>query len=245
MAKLNLNDIGTSFQARQALNDNFLLIEQALENTLSRDGTAPNELLADLNLNNRSIINISNAFLSDGRSILVLTNEAEASAQASANSATASEASRQASDQSAANALASEQQADQHRANALLSRNQAEDLKDETLGFRDETNQYRLDTLGYQNTTLGYRNEAETFKDQSLTNKQATDSNLNTVQGIDGQLQSIYTSVLEAQAQTNALLGLGIGSSFVDPEGNLIMFYNDATVDNIEINNQGQLVIEY
>ena len=58
MAKLNLNDIGTSFQARQALNENFNLIEQAFENTLSLGGTAPNAMQADLNLNGNDVINV-------------------------------------------------------------------------------------------------------------------------------------------------------------------------------------------
>lgn len=58
MAKLNLNDIGTSFQARQALNENFNLIEQAIENTLSLDGTAPNAMQATLNLNGNDVINV-------------------------------------------------------------------------------------------------------------------------------------------------------------------------------------------
>ena len=42
MAKLTLNQILSGFQSNDALNDNFDLIETAIENTLSRDGTTPN-----------------------------------------------------------------------------------------------------------------------------------------------------------------------------------------------------------
>lgn len=58
MAKLTLNDISTSYASKQALNTNFGLIEDALENTLSLDGTSPNALEADLDLNNHRILNL-------------------------------------------------------------------------------------------------------------------------------------------------------------------------------------------
>lgn len=59
MAKITLNDIGTdSFQAISRYNSNQALIEVALENTLSRDGTGPNELEAPLDMNSNRIINL-------------------------------------------------------------------------------------------------------------------------------------------------------------------------------------------
>lgn len=56
---------------------------------------------------------------------------------------------------------------------------------------------------------------------------------------------AIYTVVAEAQAQTNALLGLGIGSSYIDANGDLIMTYNAATITSLEINAIGELVVTY
>lgn len=61
MAKLNLPDIGTlanSAAARQAINDNFTAIETAMENTLSRDGTLPNQMEADLDMDGNDILNV-------------------------------------------------------------------------------------------------------------------------------------------------------------------------------------------
>jgi hypothetical protein len=62
MAKLVLNDIsnltGNPTSAEQALNDNFTSIETAIENTLSRDGTTPNSLEAQLDANSQRIINL-------------------------------------------------------------------------------------------------------------------------------------------------------------------------------------------
>lgn len=61
MSKLNLPDIGSlanSASARQAINDNFAAIEEAFDNTLSRDGTLPNQMEADIDLNDNDLLNV-------------------------------------------------------------------------------------------------------------------------------------------------------------------------------------------
>jgi hypothetical protein len=83
----------------------------------------------------------------------------------------------------------------------------------------------------HASTALTYRNQAETFKLQS--------DNIN--QSVTAQSGLIF----DAQAQTNALLGLGIGSSFIDENGDLIMSYNDATVTSLAFNANGELIITY
>ena len=64
MAKLTLNPVsnitGAEASAINTLNNNFDAIETALENTLSRDGTPPNQLNADLDLNNNDVLNVNN-----------------------------------------------------------------------------------------------------------------------------------------------------------------------------------------
>lgn len=57
MAKLTLNNINSRYASVAALNDNFDLIETALENTLSRDGTTPNTMSANLDMNSKNILN--------------------------------------------------------------------------------------------------------------------------------------------------------------------------------------------
>ena len=57
MAKLTLNTIGSRYGSIDALNDNFDAIETALENTFSLDGTSPNALEADLDMNSNDILN--------------------------------------------------------------------------------------------------------------------------------------------------------------------------------------------
>lgn len=64
MAKLVLNDV-SEIQSNSSLiislNSNFAAIENAVEGTLSRAGTAPNFMSADLDMNSRRILNLPSA----------------------------------------------------------------------------------------------------------------------------------------------------------------------------------------
>lgn len=62
MAKIDpltdVENIESQTTLTQALADNFTKIEEAVQNTLSRDGSAPNYMLADLDMNGKRIINL-------------------------------------------------------------------------------------------------------------------------------------------------------------------------------------------
>lgn len=58
MAKLNLTDVSNVLTATNTINTNSAAIETAMENTLSRDGTTPNEMNSDLDMNNNRIYNL-------------------------------------------------------------------------------------------------------------------------------------------------------------------------------------------
>jgi len=57
MAKLTLNNISGGYGSTTELNNNFDLIETALENTMSRDGTTQNTMSSDFDMNSNSILN--------------------------------------------------------------------------------------------------------------------------------------------------------------------------------------------
>lgn len=61
MAKLTLNDLSSGSFTVDLLNANFTLIENAIENTLSRNGTAPNSMAAPLDMNSNRILNLPTA----------------------------------------------------------------------------------------------------------------------------------------------------------------------------------------
>src|SRR5689334_13320339 len=64
MAKLTTTDIanisGAESTALATINANFAAVETAMENTLSRDGSTPNTMSADLDLNSNDILNVGN-----------------------------------------------------------------------------------------------------------------------------------------------------------------------------------------
>jgi hypothetical protein len=61
MAKLTLTDITSGYATTTTINANNAAIEEALENTLSRDGTSPNQMEADLDMNSNRIYNLPDA----------------------------------------------------------------------------------------------------------------------------------------------------------------------------------------
>lgn len=60
MAKLTLTDVASGYASTTAVNANNALIEAAFENTLSRDGTSPNQMGANLDMNGYLILNQAN-----------------------------------------------------------------------------------------------------------------------------------------------------------------------------------------
>ena len=58
MAKVTLNDMTTGYQSATAYNANNDLIEAAIENTISRDGTSPNTMSGVLDMNTNTINNV-------------------------------------------------------------------------------------------------------------------------------------------------------------------------------------------
>jgi hypothetical protein len=59
MAKLTCNTISSRYASVDALNTNFDLIETAMENTLSRDGTSPNSMSTVIDMNSNKITNLA------------------------------------------------------------------------------------------------------------------------------------------------------------------------------------------
>lgn len=91
MAKLVLNDITSGYASVTALNENFTKIENALENTLSRDGTTPNTMSADLDMNGKKILNVSDALIGGvglAASVTAAASSASAASASASNAAT-------------------------------------------------------------------------------------------------------------------------------------------------------------
>lgn len=58
MSKVPLEGIKTGYRSNQKLSAQLEEIQEAFDNTVSRDGTSPNEMLADLDMNSQRILNL-------------------------------------------------------------------------------------------------------------------------------------------------------------------------------------------
>jgi len=91
MAKLTTNDVTGGYADVTAINENNTLIETAVENTLSRDGTTPNSMAADLDMDSNDIINVdaitANTISVDGVDVTTFVANSQAYAEEWANKA--------------------------------------------------------------------------------------------------------------------------------------------------------------
>jgi len=89
-----VSSITTGHASITALNANFTALKEGFDNTLSRDGSSPNTMSADIDLNGNDLNNVAALKNTSGQDIVALTlgymNSAATSATASATSATAS-----------------------------------------------------------------------------------------------------------------------------------------------------------
>lgn len=135
MAKLVLSDLASLANQTSAIttiNNNSAAIETAMENTLSRDGTAPNTMGASLDMNSNRILNLPAAsagtepvrkqeFTALVPDLTALAAAAAASATSSATSATNSATSASSSSSSASAAATSATNAATSATNAATS----------------------------------------------------------------------------------------------------------------------------
>lgn len=79
--KPDITTIATGYYGRQALNDNFEKIRDQFDNTLSLDGSVPNAMQADLDLNGYALANVADIRDTSGNNILALTKSYSSAAQ--------------------------------------------------------------------------------------------------------------------------------------------------------------------
>lgn len=125
MPKLTLTTIATGYGSLDALNANFDAIETAIENTLSRDGTSPNTMSANLDMNSNRILNLPAPLNASEPArhgdIQIYVDEAEGFANNANASAVAAAASESAAGASAVAAAASASSASTFANNASNS----------------------------------------------------------------------------------------------------------------------------
>lgn len=69
-----VNTISSGYASQSQLNENFSNIQTSFNNTLSLDGSTPNAMQADLDLNNNDLINVSGIYVGGVNVLNVLDN---------------------------------------------------------------------------------------------------------------------------------------------------------------------------
>jgi len=69
-----VNTISSGYASQSQLNENFSNIQTSFNNTLSLDGSTPNAMQADIDMNNNDIINVSGIYVGGVNVLNVLDN---------------------------------------------------------------------------------------------------------------------------------------------------------------------------
>ena len=95
--KPTITTIASGYYSRQALNNNFTALKDAFDNTLSRDGSTPNTMTADFDLNGQDLLNVKDTYTDnlfvggiDLNASIAASNAASAAAGVSAGEAAVS-----------------------------------------------------------------------------------------------------------------------------------------------------------
>jgi cell wall-associated NlpC family hydrolase len=215
MAKLTLNTIGSRYASVDALNTNFDLIETALENTLSRDGTSPNSMSAVIDMNSHKITNLALATNStDAASKQYVDNtlssgeDAGASAAAAlvselAAAASAASASSSASTASTAASTATTQASNASTSASNASTSETNAATSETNAATSETNAAASETLAQEWAVSTSIVEATDYSSKQWATKLTTT--------VDGSSYSAKQYALDAAASALAAAGFGGG----------------------------------
>jgi len=119
--KPTVTTIASGYASTTTLNSNFEALREGFDNTLSLDGSTPNAMQADLDLNGNDIIN-AGSILVDGDDLLALT---QASLTAAQTAQTAAELAETNAETSETNAAGSASSASTSASNASTSASQA------------------------------------------------------------------------------------------------------------------------
>ena len=180
--KPTVTTLASGFNSTEALNANFEALRDSFDNTLSLDGSTPNALGVDLDLNNNNIIN-ANAIMVGGSDVVTTTAAALAAAVQAQIDADAAVVASALSETNAANsATASQTSADASQASRLaaeLAETNAEtaETNAETAETNSETS--ATNSAASANAALGSQNAASSSAAAAL----ASQVDANTSQG--------------------------------------------------------------
>jgi hypothetical protein len=208
VAKLTLTSIGSRYGSIDALNANFQAIEDAIENTLSLDGTVPNGMEVSLDMNSHKVINLADP-TNNGDAVsrgwlLEQEGNAVASADAAAASASAAENSAVAAAASASTATSSASTATSASSSATSSASTATtQASSATASASTATTQAGIATTQATNASTS----ATTASSAATAAEAARDATLAAYDSFDDRYLGSKTSDPTLDNDGNALVG--------------------------------------
>ena len=191
--KPTVTTLASGFNSTEALNANFEALRDSFDNTLSLDGSTPNALGVDLDLNNNNIIN-ANAIMVGGSDVVTTTAaalaaavqaqiDADAAVVASAlsetnaaNSATASQTSANASQASRLAAEVAETNAELAETNAEIAEVNAETSATNSAGSANASLASQVAASGSASAALASQVDANTSQGNASVSALAASS---------------------------------------------------------------------
>ena len=179
--KPTITSITSGYASTNTLNDNFEALRDAFDNTLSLDGSTPNSMTSDLNLNNNDILNASRILVGGVDYIataLSYKNDAETAKTAAEAAQAAAELAYDNFDDRYLGSKASDPTVD-NDGNALLDGALYYDTINTVMKFYDTS------------TSTWYRTTPNTSDQANIDIVAGNTTNINTVAGISGNVTTV------------------------------------------------------
>ena len=242
--KPTVSTITSGHASITALNANYVALRDAFDNTVSRDGSSPNTMSADLDLNGNDITNVNSITNASGvdvvSAVTTLKNQAAASATAAAASETAAASSQTAAAASQTAAAASQTAAATSATSAATS---LDTFDDRFLGAKSSnpTVDNDGDALAtgalYFNTSDNNMRVYNGSAWQAVGPTSTEQTNINTVAGIASNITTVagIDSAVTTTAQSVAILN-SLNAMFTAAENIAVTVVNDGGTNKFAFN---------
>ena len=239
-----VSTIATGHASITALNNNFTALRDGFDNTLSRDGSSPNTMSADIDLNGNDITNVNSITDSSGTDV-VAAAAASATAAAASQTAAAASATAAASSQTAAasSQTAAASSATASASSATSAASTYDTFDDRFLGAKSSnpSTDNDGDALAtgalYFNTTDDNMRVWNGSAWQAVGPTTTEQTNINTVAGISSDITTVagIDSAVTTTSQSVAILN-SLNAMFTAAENIAVTVVNDGGTNKFAFN---------
>jgi len=239
-----VSTITTGHASITALNSNFTALRDGFDNTLSRDGSTPNTMSADIDLNGNDITNVNTITNASGvdvvSAVTTLKDQAAASATAAASSQTAAASSQTAAAASQTAAAASQTAAATSATSAATT---LDTFDDRFLGAKSSNPATDNDGDALATGALYFNTSDNNMRVwngsawQAVGPTSTEQTNINTVAGIAANVTTVagIDSAVTTTAQSVAILN-SLNAMFTAAENIAVTVVNDGGVNKFAFN---------